>query len=463
MVALSKATQTSGESLETVLAEAGGPVKLLRSSALGPYVFPAIPPEFTNWRDEQRAWRDGVVLKELSFHMQELHLKGPGALDLLKKVSLNKLDRFPPTRAKQLVVASHDGYLVGDVIVFHESENFYRLVGAPFASNWVNFHAETGGFDVQATSDLSYSVRTGDRDVYRVQVLGPHALEMMRDATGAALPDIPFFHIGELKIAGRTVRALRHGMAGTPGFELYGPWNDQQVVREALARAGEKYGMRKVGSLAYSTNPQDSAWMPMPLPAIYHSKEMKPYREWLTPFHLETVGSLGGSFVSDKIEDYYSDPVELGYGSLIDLSRDFIGRQALEQKLNNQKRTKVTLEWNRDDVLSVLRGSLFPDKKPARYLNTPNPMYATFQSDAVMKNGSVVGISQWPGYSANAGLFLSLALVDTEQSAPGTEVTLLWGEPNSKRPTVEAHEVREIKARVAPAPYFEKVIKTREQ
>jgi len=456
-------TNEAPKSLESIAGAAGGPLNLLRSSPLGPYVFPSIPPEFSNWRDEQRAWRENVALKELSYHMQELHLRGPGALPLLKTLCINKLDPFPLSRAKQLVVASHDGYLIGDVILFREEENFFRLVGAPFASNWVQFHAETGGFDVEVKQGLSHSVRVADRDVYRLQILGPHALELLRDATGGSLPDIPFFHVGDLKIAGRTVRALRHGMAGTPGFELYGPWNDQQAVREALAEAGEKYGMRKVGALAYSTNPQESGWMPMPLPAIYHNMEMKPYREWLTQFHLETVGSLGGSFVSDKIEDYYVDPVELGYGSLIDPSRDFIGREALLKKRDHPRRNKVTLVWNDSDVMEVVRRSLFSDGTPARYLNTPNPMYATFQSDAVVKNGTAVGISQWIGYSANAGSFLSLALLDAEQSAVGTELTLLWGEPNTRRPTVEAHEIREIRVTVGPCPYFEKVIKTKKQ
>ncbi len=66
--------------------------------------------------------------------------------------------------------------------------------------------------------------------------------------------------------------------------------------------------------------------MPMPLPAIYDGEAMKPYREWLNTYFLETIASLGGSFVSDSIADYYVDPIEVGYGSLVDFNRDFIGR-----------------------------------------------------------------------------------------------------------------------------------------
>lgn len=451
------------QSLESVMAEAGGAVKLLRGSNLGPYVFPVIAPEFTNWRDEQRAWKDACALLELSYHMTELHLRGPGALPLLAKVAVNKLDPFPVKRAKQLVLAGHDGNMIGDAILFREEEEFFRVVGAPFASDWLQFNAQMAGGDLEVARDDNFAIRSGTRDVFRIQIQGPNALPLMRDVTKGTLPEIKFFDIGEFKIAGRTVRALRHGMAGEPGYEIYGRWEEQQIVRDALEKSGEKFGMRKIGALAYSTTAQESGWMPMPLPAIYHGEAMKPYRQWLTTYFLETIGSLGGSFVSDNIVDYYVDPIEVGYGGLVDFKRDFIGRDALLEKSKRPRRKKVTLVWNNYDVTDAMRSSLFATVARGKYMSLPNPMYATFQYDAIRKRGSTVGVSQWLAYSANAGSIISLSLVDVENSEPGTEVTVLWGEPNSARRTVEKHEVREIRAQVAPAPYFEKVIKSGRQ
>jgi vanillate/3-O-methylgallate O-demethylase len=40
---------------------------------------------------------------------------------------------------------------------------------------------------------------------------------------------------------------------------------------------------------------------------------------------------------------------------------------------------------------------------------------------------------------------LSLCVIDVAHSEPGTEVTVVWGEPGEPQ--------REIRARVAPAPY----------
>jgi glycine cleavage system aminomethyltransferase T len=454
------ARDTQPKSLETVLTEAGGAVRLLRGSNLGPYTFPVIPPEFTNWRDEQRAWKESCALLELSYHMTELHLRGSGAFALLAKVAVNKLDPFPVKRAKQLVLVGHDGNMIGDAILFREEQEFFRVVGAPFASDWLQFNAEQMGGDVEVTRDDNFAVRAGTRDVFRLQIQGPNALSFMREVTGGKLPEIKFFDIGEIQIAGRPVRALRHGMVGEPGYELYGRWDEQGFVREALEAAGERYGLRKIGALAYSTTAQESGWMPMPLPAIYHGAAMKPYREWLTVYFLETIGSLGGSFVSNDIVDYYVDPIEVGYRSLIDFNRDFIGRGALLEKSKDPRRKKVTLVWNDDDVADVTRSSLFARDARTKYIAFPNPMYATFQYDAIQKSGKTVGVSQWVAYSANAGSVISLSLVDREHSEPGTEVRVLWGEPQSRRRTVEKHEVREVRAKVAPAPYFEKVIKS---
>jgi hypothetical protein len=49
--------------------------------------------------------------------------------------------------------------------------------------------------------------------------------------------------------------------------------------------------------------------------------------------------------------------------------------------------------------------------------------------------------------------------MDSESVQMGKEVTLMWGEPNSKRGPVEEHEMTGIRAKIAPVPYFEKSIK----
>lgn len=446
--------------LQDALDAAGGPINLLRSSQLGTTIFPGIPPEFTNWRDEQRAWTHSVAMLEQSYHMTEVHVRGADALAFMAGLMTNRADNFDVMRAKQIVMCGPDGRMISDAVLFREEADFMRVVGPPTAANWVEYNATKTSLNVTVTRDENFIRPRARRDVYRFQLQGPNALALMQEVTGGTLPEIKFFHMGAFKIAGCDVRAVRHGMASTPGFELYGPWEDQQAVREAVERVGEKYDLRKAGSVTYGTAAQESGWMPRPLPAIYEGETMADYRRWIPAQSFEAAGSLGGSFMSDRIEDYYVEPFEVGYGTLVNLNHDFIGRDALVEKKQNQKRRKMTLIWNNDDVFRVLQNSLRNDGPRAKFISLPVPMYSSFQADQVLAGGKPAGVSNWMSYSSNAGAMLSTALMDLEHCEIGKEVTLLWGEPDSRRRTVEAHELTEIRATIAPVPYYAKTNKT---
>ncbi len=73
----------SQQNLESLLKSAGNTVDMLRNSQIGAYVYPVVPSEFYNWRDEQRAWRETAVLFDQTHHMAELTVKGPDALKLI--------------------------------------------------------------------------------------------------------------------------------------------------------------------------------------------------------------------------------------------------------------------------------------------------------------------------------------------------------------------------------------------
>ena len=62
----------SSRTLEDVLQAAGNPVTMLRNSQIGAYVYPVVGSEFSNWRAEQKAWRDTAVLFDQTHHMVNL-------------------------------------------------------------------------------------------------------------------------------------------------------------------------------------------------------------------------------------------------------------------------------------------------------------------------------------------------------------------------------------------------------
>lgn len=443
-------------SLQDALDSARSPVTMLKSSQIGPYAFPVVPAEYSNWRDEQRSWRETCALLNQSHHMTDLYLEGPDALRLLSDLAVNSFERFGVNKGKQFVACNEDGFVIGDAILFHLDTDSFSLVGRPPAINWVQFRLETGDYDARAARDERSAVNRGKRRVYRYQVQGPNATDVIARATGRAVPDVRFFQMDVMRIAGRDVRALRHGMVGAPGFELFGPWEEGEAVRDALVDAGRDFGLRLVGSRTYPTTTLESGWIPSPMPAVYTGDALADYRRWLPATGYEATASLGGSYDSESVEDYYLTPWDLGYGAFVKFDHDFVGRAALERIEKNPRRRKVTLAWNGEDVTRAF-GSMFAPGDRAKYIDLPLANYATLPYDKVIADGRVVGLSTYTGYSANEHSMLSLGVVDTELAEPGTEVTLIWGEPPDapSRPTVEPHVQIEIRATVGPVPYAE--------
>ncbi|WP_396277430.1 aminomethyl transferase family protein [Glutamicibacter creatinolyticus] len=441
--------QTGIRTLEEAIADAGGAVDVLRNSKARPTTFP-VAAEFSNWRSEQRSWRESCALLDQSHHMTDLFISGPDALKLLSDLAVNSFAKFEVGKAKQFIAVNDEGFLIGDAILFYLEKGSFDLVGHPMAIDWVQFHIETGNYDATFERDGNSIVRQGNPKLYRYELQGPTARAIMEKATGAPLPDIKFFKMSDFEIAGHRVRGLRHGMAGQPGFELFGPWEEGDAVRAALVEAGEEYDLVPVGAKGYSTANLESGWVPAPLPAIFTSTGTAEYRKWL---NAASAGSLGGSFDSENIEDFYLTPYDLGYAHAVKFDHEFIGKEALQKIAENPKRKKVTLVWNSDDVAAAM-GSLFQEGVPAKYIELPKARYALYQADQILVDGSKAGVSLDCGYVANEQFFVSLAAIDIEHSEPGTEVTVLWGEnPNSEKPQVEEHRQVSVRATVAPVPF----------
>jgi glycine cleavage system aminomethyltransferase T len=452
---------TSYKNLDEALRGGGDTVSMLRNAQTPPYIYPVIPPEYTNWRDEQRAWQNGCVFFNQCYHMMECYVEGPDALRLFSDLGVNSFKNFTPNKAKQLVACNYDGYVIGDGILFHLEQNRLSFVGRPPISNWVEYHVATGDYDVEFERDERALERLARglppiHKMYRFQVQGPLAPRVMQKATGKPVPEIKFFHMGEFVIKGRTVRALRHGMVGQPGWELFGPWAEGDEVRAAILEAGREFGIRAAGGRTYSSNTIESGWIPSPLPAVYTGEKMKAFRQWLPADAYESVTSIGGSFVSDSIEDYYLTPADLGYESLVKFDHDFIGRPALEKIAGSPRRKKMTLLWNGDDFATAF-GAMVKSKggDAPKYIDFPCAVYSTYPYDRITKNGRTVGLSTWAGYSFNERAMLSLAMVDVAEAVPGNELTLVWGEENggTKKVTVERHKQIELRVKLAPAPY----------
>lgn len=430
--------------LQQAIDTAGSPMQLLWQPNAPRWLPPVVPPEFVGWREEQAAAFETVSLSDQCHHMTHLFIEGPDAGRLLSDHSANNHENFAIGQAKQMIVVTDEGYIVNDAILTRDDAEKYWMSGVPAAASWIQYHAETGDYDVSVSLDPDSSFRGGaDPVLFHYEIQGPRALELVEQVFGGPLPKTRFFHSATVSLDGRTFQALRHGMTGQPGYEFVGDWKDAEFVKQRLLEAGEPFGLVQVGSMAYSVNNMESGWMPMPVPGIYTAPALKQYREALSALSFEGLIPLHGSFFSESIDDYYCTPYELGYGKLISFNHDFVGRKALEEARDHTTREKVTLVLDPQQVRHVWGG---PDLQ----------FEQSFGRYRVEAGDQVIGIACSTGSVPGPSTILSLAVIDKRYAAPGTELTFVWGEhpgPGND-PDADAGFAR-IKATVAPTPYNE--------
>jgi glycine cleavage system aminomethyltransferase T len=462
-------TQAPARSLQNLIDQTPDLVKYLSNETLSPMwrarmglLAQFIPPEFTNWRDEQNAWRETTILWDQCHHMPELYIDGPDALKLLEQVGIQSLANFTPDRAKQFVACTPRGYVVGDCVAFCLKPESYVLVSGMPVLNWVHFKGQTGGYDVAIRVDQASAFnKSGGRTHYRFQIEGPNAGKVFHALVDGGAPEIPFFRCAKVQIRGHLATVLRHGMTGHMGVEIFGPYEQMEAIRSAIVAAGAPFGMRQGGTKAYFSSVYESGWIAYPFPAIYTGEELRAYREWLPADSWEGNLQLAGSLQSYDVEDYYLNPWDLGYGRLVKCDRDFIGREALQKMDKLPKRQKLTLVWNHEDVLKVM-GSQLGSGPRYKAIELPHAGYGWPQMDEVRDvGGKPAGISTHCGYSNNEGELVSLGVINESHAKLGAQLVLTWGEPNggSAKPHVERHAQTTIRVTVAPCPYPKSVQK----
>lgn len=460
----------SPPTLQELLESSEDPVEYLRNLDVDAgSIWSQWPDEYTNWIEEQRAWRESCVLMDQSYHMVNQYeggllsssstVEGEEAIELFSDLGVNSFEDFrsgDPPQAKQLVMCDSDGYVIADCILFYLEENRFLTVGTAVGPNWIRYNAETGDYDLSV--DVAYHPlgESSPRD-FRFELAGPNAVDVIDEVTDEPFDGIAFFTMDTVSINGHELYALGHQMSGESGLEIFGPYEHHDEIKETILDAGEDYGLRQLGSKSYKSTSVESAWIPVPVPAIYDGDEMKEYREWLDATNFEANMAIGGSYDPEHVSDYYLTPHALGYGHIISFDHDFVGREALEE-MDEPEQERVTLVWDSDDVVDVYR-SLFTEGESNQFIELPDTAMSSgdvTRYDKVSKNGEVVGVSKWAGYNYNEREMLSLCCIDVEYSEPGTEVTLTWGEEGTAKSRVERNVETEISATVAPAPYTER-------
>lgn len=384
------------------------------------------PYEFNGWIPETLSWKESAYLGTfLSGAMPALVLKGKDATRLLDENCVNSFGNMKPNISKHVVMCSEKGNIIAHGMVLCIAENHYVCYALqPLLPTLAN----SGRYDVDHMDMENFGS-------YIYQIGGPKSLEILEQAAQEDLHDIKFLHFHNTKIAGQECRILRIGMAGTLSYEVHGPVDGCHDVYNTIFEAGKPFGMQKLGNLAYNIcNHTENGFGQSNMHFKTAWEEHQELMENLSKYGSQAKNPLGdkllGSY-SDKVEDYYMNPIELGWGKLINYKKDFVGKGALEAIKNRPHRHPVTLLWNVEDVVNVY-ASQFGDRTVRyRKMWMPTNLHelngGNDQDRVEDALGNVVGVSSGRVYTEYSHDMISMGIVNEAHTELGKELFVIWG------------------------------------
>ncbi len=252
---------------------------------------------------EHMAVRTGVGLFDVS-HMGEIEVTGPDALDLLEKVTCNRVANLQDGQAHYTGLLNEQAGFIDDLLVHRVGEGHYFL-----CVNAGNQDADYAHIAAQAEGDVKVDFVSNSWAQLAVQ--GPKALAVTQKLTETNLSGIQYYWFEQGVVAGVPGILARTGYTGEDGFELYVPASAAEEVWAKVMEAGKDAGILPCGLGARNT------------------------------LRMEAAMALHGHEISETIT-----PLEAGLGWIVKLDKgDFIGRDVLvDQKENGVQRKLIGFE-----------------------------------------------------------------------------------------------------------------------
>lgn len=205
-----------------------------------------MPVEYSGIKDEHMTVRNAAGVFDVS-HMGEFWVKGPGALDLLRKISSNDPSVLQPGQVQYTCFPNGQGGIVDDLLVYcFDSEKYLLVVNASNTNKdweWIKIQNEFDAALENATEQFSL-----------LAVQGPLAEKALQKLTDIRLQEIKNYRFVTGIIAGiEDVIISATGYTGAGGFELYCSNEDAVNLWNAVLEAGEEYGIKPVGLGARDT------------------------------------------------------------------------------------------------------------------------------------------------------------------------------------------------------------------
>jgi len=262
-----------------------------------------MPVQYEGIKQEHMAVREKAGLFDVS-HMGEFFVRGPKALDLIQKVTINDASKLVPGKAQYTAMCYDDGGIVDDLLVYMISGEEYMLVVN--ASN-----IEKDWKWIQSHNSMEAEMENRSDEYALLALQGTNSIKILQKLTDSDVSDIKFYTFEQGAVAGESdVIISATGYTGEKGFELYIDTAKSDAVKiwRELLKAGEPEGLEPAGLGARDT------------------------------LRLEMGFALYGNDITKE-----TNPLEAGLGWLTKMDKDeFVGKEALQKVKDEGVSRKLT-------------------------------------------------------------------------------------------------------------------------
>lgn len=208
-----------------------------------------MPISYSGINDEHMTVRKNAGIFDVS-HMGEFILKGPGALDLIQRITSNDASRLTAGKAQYSCLPNKDGGIVDDLLVYCLEENAsYMLVVN--AGNIDKDWAWISSFNTDNVEMHNISDKT-----CLLAIQGPNATRILQPLTEVDILNLKYYTFEKGKFAGvDNVLISATGYTGSGGVEIYfeDTGDAADTIWNAIFKAGEAQGIKPIGLGARDT------------------------------------------------------------------------------------------------------------------------------------------------------------------------------------------------------------------
>jgi len=204
-----------------------------------------MPVEYSGIIAEHLAVRTAAGLFDVS-HMGEIEIRGPGALDLVQKITCNDAARLAVGQAQYSGLMTAQGTFVDDLLVHKISDTHYLLcVNAANQDSDYEYICSQNAFGAQVEN-------AGSRYT-QLALQGPRAATILQRLTSVSLDALRYYRFTFGQVNAVHCLIARTGYTGEDGFELYFSPEHSEAMWNALLEAGRAEGLVPCGLGARNT------------------------------------------------------------------------------------------------------------------------------------------------------------------------------------------------------------------